>query len=271
MCECTFSETVNNKINRFYETNQIPNILFYGETSKSRSLLDKFLSKLYNDLIDVHHSEYILTVDCIYGKGIQFIRDEIKFFAKTNVNLRDKKGKDLFKSVILLNAEKLTIDAQSALRRCIELFNGTTRFFMIVYEKTNVLAPILSRFSEIYIPSCNHKTHIFHNVKQMDANKRNRGIVSRMIQNKIEKNDNHNKVNIVRESEILYRKGVSALDIILYIESLEDSKEKYEVLVYIDDVRYYIRNEVLLLTTLLYKLKNAFYSLKTINTIKINQ
>ena len=48
----------------------------------------------------------------------------------------------MFKSIILLNADKLTIDAQSALRRCIEVFNHTTRFFIIVEDRYKLLKPI---------------------------------------------------------------------------------------------------------------------------------
>ena len=46
----------------------------------------------------------------------------------------------------LKHADKLTIDAQSALRRCIELFSHTTRFFIIVEDKNKLLKPIISRF-----------------------------------------------------------------------------------------------------------------------------
>jgi len=47
-------------------------------------------------------------VSCSHGKGIKFIREELKFFAKTNI----KSNKDvIFKSIVLLNAESLSIDA----------------------------------------------------------------------------------------------------------------------------------------------------------------
>ena len=88
-------------------------------------------------------------VNCAHGKGIKFIRDELKFFAKSHIN---SNGGDIFKCIILLNGDKLTMDAQSALRRCIELFSHTTRFFIIVEDKYKLLRPILSRFCEIYIP-----------------------------------------------------------------------------------------------------------------------
>ena len=75
---------------------------------------------------------YVMNVNCAHGKGIKFVREELKFFAKTHINI---KGSGHFKTIILSNADKLTIDAQSALRRCIELFSHTTRFFIIVEDK----------------------------------------------------------------------------------------------------------------------------------------
>ena len=88
-------------------------------------------------------------VNCAHGKGIKFIREDLKFFAKTNVQFN---GGYSFKSVILLNADNLTIDAQSALRRCIEQYSQNTRFFIIVENKQRLLHPIISRFCNIYVP-----------------------------------------------------------------------------------------------------------------------
>jgi hypothetical protein len=90
-----------------------------------------------------------MIVNCAHGKGIKFIREDLKLFAKTNIHLNNG---ILFKSIVLLNADFLTIDAQSALRRCIELFSHTTRFFIIIENKNKLLDPILSRFCTIYVP-----------------------------------------------------------------------------------------------------------------------
>ena len=76
-----------------------------------------------------------MIVNCAHGKGIKFIREDLKLFAKTNIHLNNG---ILFKSIVLLNADFLTIDAQSALRRCIELFSHTTRFFIIIENKNNI-------------------------------------------------------------------------------------------------------------------------------------
>ena len=90
-----------------------------------------------------------MIVNCSHGKGIKFIREDLKFFAKANLQYNSNVK---FKSILLLNADNLTNDAQSALRRCIEQFSLTTRFFIIVENKSRLLNPILSRFCEIFVP-----------------------------------------------------------------------------------------------------------------------
>ena len=57
-----------------------------------------------------------MIVNCSHGKGIKFIREDLKFFAKTNISSNKNA---LFKSIVLLNADTLTIDAQSAYLLCL--------------------------------------------------------------------------------------------------------------------------------------------------------
>ena len=156
-------KNIIDKINLFIELKKVPNILFYGPNgSGKRTIIYNFLNKIYNNE-NINRQDYIMFVNCAHGKGIKFIREDIKYFAKTNINFDNG---NLFKSIILSNADKLTIDAQSALRRCIELFSHSTRFFIIVEDKEKLLKPILSRFSEIYIPSPiinNNHINIYNN------------------------------------------------------------------------------------------------------------
>ena len=142
-------EDITSKLNNFINNKKIPNLILHGESgSGKKTILFKFLKEVYKNEPNYMKS-LVMIVNCAHGKGIRFIREDLKFFAKTNINIQDG---SIFKSIILLNADKLTIDAQSALRRCIELFSGTTRFFMIVDDKYKLLKPILSRFCEIFIP-----------------------------------------------------------------------------------------------------------------------
>jgi DNA polymerase III delta prime subunit len=139
---------IKEKLRYFYNMHKIPNIIFHGpHGSGKRTIVQEFIDLIYN-----HDKEriksFVMHINCAHGKGIKFIREELKFFAKMHIN---SNGGDIFKSIVLLNADKLTMDAQSALRRCIELFNHTTRFFIVVEDKYKLLKPILSRFCEIYI------------------------------------------------------------------------------------------------------------------------
>lgn len=136
------------RLNGFIETHTIPHIIFHGASgSGKRTIVSNFISKIYHDDKQAI-KDYVMSVNCAQGKGIKFIREDLKYFAKTHINTR---GGHVFKSIILMNADKLTIDAQSALRRCIEVFSHTTRFFIIVEDKFKLLKPILSRFCEIYV------------------------------------------------------------------------------------------------------------------------
>jgi DNA polymerase III delta prime subunit len=142
-------QSIKEKLNYFHEIHKIPNIIFHGPSgSGKRSIVNEFINKIYdNDREKI--KSFVMYVNCSHGKGIKFIREELKFFAKTHIN---SNGGNTFKSIILLNADKLTMDAQSALRRCIELFSHNTRFFIVAEDKYNLMKPILSRFCEIYVP-----------------------------------------------------------------------------------------------------------------------
>ena len=141
--------SIRDKLNYFYKIHKIPNIIFHGTSgSGKKTIVNEFIHKIYDNNKE-KIKDFVMYVNCAHGKGIKFIREELKFFAKTHIN---SNGGDIFKSIILLNADKLTMDGQSALRRCIELFSHTTRFFIIVEDKYKLLKPILSRFCEIYIP-----------------------------------------------------------------------------------------------------------------------
>ena len=129
---------IKKQLDWFIKNHQIPNILFHGENgSGKKTLLNLFINNIYNKN-NVLINENVMYVECGKGKGIKFIRDELKYFAKSSV-----KNLSLIKCIVLINADKLTIDAQSALRRCIELFSITTRFFIIVENKYKLLLPIL--------------------------------------------------------------------------------------------------------------------------------
>ena len=56
-------------------------------------MLDFFIKKIY-EKFNQNMKNYIMYVNCAHSKGIRFFRDELKFFAKTNI--QSQKG-DFFK------------------------------------------------------------------------------------------------------------------------------------------------------------------------------
>jgi len=253
-------QSINNKLNYFHEMHKIPNILFHGPTgSGKRTIVNSFIHKIYDNNREIIKS-FVMYVNCSHGKGIKFIREDLKFFAKTHIN---SNGGNTFKSVVLLNADKLTLDAQSALRRCIELFSHNTRFFIIAEDKYNLMKPILSRFCEIYIPEPVIDNKII-NLYQYNLN--NVFNLSDIKQHKLEwlkknlikfVNKKINLEDLMLLCSKLYEKAYSALDIInllentKFVDSIMTTEKRYELLICFNRVRKEFRNEKLLILFIL--------------------
>jgi hypothetical protein len=230
------------QLNFFISIRKIPNIIFHGSSgSGKRTIVYDFINRIYNN-DRARIKTNVMFVNCAHGKGIKFIREELKYFAKANIQCNDN---NLFKSIVLYNADDLTIDAQSALRRCIELFSHNTRFFIVVENKYKLLKPILSRFCEIYIPdkkldSIDNPNVIkykslhtvgLENTYSMGPEKKEKRakyigtqlvpIIDRFIKSGNTDLDHKWFMNFANS---LYEDGLSALDIIKYLdEDLETS------------------------------------------------
>jgi len=271
------------KLDVFIKNRKIPNIIFYGPHGSGKTfILNRFIHSIYNgDKTAIKN--YVMRANCAHGKGIRFIREELKFFAKTNIDMKEG---TIFKSVILTNADKLTIDAQSALRRCIELFSSSTRFFIIVENKDSLLKPILSRFCDIYIPpptiamtdamgaATTHNMtavnlHTYLADKACNTNKilksRERTLAELItihpsfLRSGAGGADDDNGAlttptckdyeKILDLSVSLYEQGYTGIDIIDFIHTHPDMIDirRYELLIMFDKVRKEFRNEKLLL------------------------
>lgn len=219
----------------------IPNIIFHGNyKSGKKTILNFFINLIYNNNQKLI-KENTLTINCSFNKGIKYIREDLKFFCKTIINYENGK---FFKSIILLNSDKLTIDAQSALRRCIEIYSHNTRFFLTIENKNKLLKPIISRFACIYV--INNKLHNNYNVNY-----------NYLIKNK------NNITNIIELNNLvntLYNNSYSAIDIFNYIKSLKETKninnnlQKYKFLNNFLNIKKEIKNEKILMFYLLNKI-----------------
>lgn len=246
-------KNIIDKLNHLIDKNKIPHIIFHGNSgSGKRFVLDYFIKRIYNNNSQ-HINDYTMYVNCAHGKGIRFIRDELKFFAKTNIQ---KSKYTFFKSIVLFNADKLTIDAQSALRRCIETFSETTRFFIVIDSKNNLLKPILSRFCNIYVPlpTINGElTNLHYYKKNIYQNNTLSLKRKKWFDENIDKKKNYNNIKSCIKFVIkLYKNSYSVLDILEYIKGSRNLENKYLYLVYFDKIRREFRNEKLLMFFVLY-------------------
>jgi GTPase SAR1 family protein len=269
-------EPIMKKLQYFHDNHKIPNIIFHGQSGcGKKTIVQKFINMIYNNDRE-RQKHFVMHVNCAHGKGIKFIREELKFFAKTHIN---SNGGDIFKSIILLNADKLTIDAQSALRRCIELFSHTTRFFIIIEDKYKLLKPILSRFCEIYIPepiingqSINlYKYNLNETFKLKDVKTIRTEWLKKELLKSVVSNKNMKLAELIAECIKLYEKGYSGLDIIPLIENQNNYPEislekRYELLFAFNKVRKEFRNEkILILFILNFTFLNNAYNLENIS------
>jgi replication factor C subunit 3/5 len=227
------------KLDYYLSKNKIPNLIFHGpDGSGKKTLLNQFLNKIYPEkrLLD----EQVMRINCAYGKGIKFIREDIKYFSKMNTHCT-------FKSVVLLNADKLTPDAQFALRRCIEQFSHNTRFFMVTSDKYKLIKPILSRFSELFIPSPvnYHQLQVNQAFPFQEYEHKQYGLFQQCMQTL-------RPDNLAELANTLYQGGHSAIDLERYVEESDmDAKKKYAWLMQSSKIRAECRDETLLLFILL--------------------
>ena len=226
------------------EKDCVPNLLFCGPSGcGKKTMVTRFIHEIYmNDKVKI--SKYVMWVNCAYGKGIKFIRDNLKFYAKTNIS-----DNCHFKTVVLHNAEHLTCDAQSALRRSIEQFSFNTRFFFITNDKHKLLKPILSRLSEIAIAK--HDNYHIQAVNiAFPVVKKDRDLTNalKLVMSKLT-----TESNLFETAQSLYDHAYSGRDIVKYVEGSDvDTIFKYEWLLFYYNHRENFRVEIMFMYILLY-------------------
>jgi hypothetical protein len=261
-CLNHYHEEIRNKLAYFHREKKIPHIVFHGSAgSGKRTLVHYLLGLIYGEKRS-HMKDNIMYVNCAQGKGIKFIRDELKAFSKINIQNRQEFP---FKSIILLNADFLTIDAQSALRRCIELFSTNTRFFIVVENKNKLLNPILSRFCEIHVPEFSldghrsiHQFLIHRAIPQTkcrdEKDERLRELIGgRKVSGMFKDLDLSNASSCAHLATQIYEAGFSALDLANFFRAEDESDYMTRVIMHFHMIRSQHRCEKLLIFDLLMK------------------
>jgi replication factor C subunit 2/4 len=129
-------------------------MLFYGPpgTGKTSTIL-ALAKSLFGPAL---YRSRILELNASDERGIAIVRDKVKNFARAQ--LSQPTGLDAayraqypcppFKIIILDEADSMTQDAQSALRRTMETYSRITRFCLVCNYVTRIIEPLASRCSK---------------------------------------------------------------------------------------------------------------------------
>ena len=131
---------LNNSLLSKFENNldDFNHCILYGKAGVGKTTFINLLAKKIYQKEDLKHN--VLSLNASDERGIKTVREKIKIFAKQAIYKNYK-----YKIIILDEADSLTYEAQTALRRIIEIYSKTTRFCFICNYDNKIIDPIKSR------------------------------------------------------------------------------------------------------------------------------
>jgi replication factor C small subunit len=131
-------DDITARLKRYVERDDLPNLLFSGPAGVGKTTCAVAIAKeLYGDDWEQH----FLELNASDQRGIDVVRDRIKSFARSSFGGRGHN----YRIIFLDEADSLTSDAQSALRRTMEQFSNNTRFILSCNYSSKIIDPIQSR------------------------------------------------------------------------------------------------------------------------------
>jgi replication factor C small subunit len=125
------------RLSSYIKSKNLPHLLFsgpagVGKTGSAICVAREFFGEDWtNNFTELNASD---------ERGIEVVRTKIKNFARTS-----PLGDSDFKIIFLDEADALTSDAQSALRRTMEKYTSTCRFILSCNYSSKIIEPIQSR------------------------------------------------------------------------------------------------------------------------------
>lgn len=131
-------EIVGSLISLLKNVSEIPHLLFSGSAGVGKTTLAICLCR---QILGDGWKEYTLELNASDERGIGMVRERVKKFSR----FAGLDSNIPFKIIILDEADEMTSDAQTALRRIIEDTAKTCRFILIANNVSKIIEPIQSR------------------------------------------------------------------------------------------------------------------------------
>ncbi|MCD1295119.1 replication factor C small subunit [Methanocella sp. CWC-04] len=130
-------EQIVKRLKSYVKSGNLPHLLFSGPPGVGKTACSIAIAKeLFGDTWQSNFTE----LNASDERGIDVVRNNIKNFARTA-----PLGSASFKIIFLDEADALTSDAQSALRRTMERYTATCRFIISCNYSSKIIEPIQSR------------------------------------------------------------------------------------------------------------------------------
>ena len=173
--ELTFHPNQTKLLTSLSENSEFPHLIFYGpDGAGKKTRVHCFLSKVYGE--GIYKMNTINKELKLKSKNISYMVTSSNYhleFCPSDVGNNDKfiishviketssfsqldaESQKNFKVIVLLEADKMTKEAQSALRRTMEKYSENCRIIMIVNDLASIIDPIRSRCFALRIPAPN--------------------------------------------------------------------------------------------------------------------
>jgi replication factor C subunit 2/4 len=136
-------DDIKNVIKNSIHAGDLPHLLFYGPPGTGKtSITHATVHKLYGSNVNGN----VLELNASDENGINVVRDKIIKFANLEASRSEYvDNAPTFKVIILDEADSMTIEAQTALKKAMEKTCKITRFIIICNYEKKILPAIISR------------------------------------------------------------------------------------------------------------------------------
>src|ERR671927_861216 len=136
------TEIVNGLSNLIKNSSEIPHLLFAGSAGVGKTTTALCVAR---ELLGEDWQRNTLELNASDERGIKMVRERVKEFAAVMKLASSSTDDKPFRIIILDEADEMTAEAQTALRRIIEDSSKTTRFIIICNYLSKIIEPIQSR------------------------------------------------------------------------------------------------------------------------------